>query len=196
MSSARIARHEQLARTTRSSRISSATAEQLSRGADQRDAGARRAQRRGARARGIAALRGARSPRCADRSRSSAAAAGNSACSRTPTTTSSPRHRCRSACTFDEVVVAQELGSYKPAHRHWEEFFAAPVRRATACPCRRVAVPRRRPVQRARSAKRLDQSSRRGRPRRRSDARARRPHRHCRTRSMSSSPHSDQERER
>jgi 2-haloacid dehalogenase len=26
--------------------------------------------------------------------------------------------------TFDEVVVAQEIGSYKPAHRHWEEFFA------------------------------------------------------------------------
>jgi len=25
---------------------------------------------------------------------------------------------------FDEVVVAQELGSYKPAHRHWEEFFS------------------------------------------------------------------------
>jgi 2-haloacid dehalogenase len=25
---------------------------------------------------------------------------------------------------FDEVVVAQEIGSYKPAHRHWEEFFA------------------------------------------------------------------------
>jgi 2-haloacid dehalogenase len=25
--------------------------------------------------------------------------------------------------TFDEVVVAQEIGSYKPAHRHWEEFF-------------------------------------------------------------------------
>jgi 2-haloacid dehalogenase len=25
--------------------------------------------------------------------------------------------------SFDEVVVAQELGSYKPAHRHWEEFF-------------------------------------------------------------------------
>ena len=25
---------------------------------------------------------------------------------------------------FDEVVVAQELGSYKPAHRHWDEFFA------------------------------------------------------------------------
>jgi 2-haloacid dehalogenase len=23
---------------------------------------------------------------------------------------------------FDEVVVAQEIGSYKPAHRHWEEF--------------------------------------------------------------------------
>jgi 2-haloacid dehalogenase len=26
--------------------------------------------------------------------------------------------------TFDEVVVAQEIGSYKPAHKHWEEFFA------------------------------------------------------------------------
>jgi 2-haloacid dehalogenase len=24
---------------------------------------------------------------------------------------------------FDEVVVAQEISSYKPAHRHWEEFF-------------------------------------------------------------------------
>jgi 2-haloacid dehalogenase len=24
---------------------------------------------------------------------------------------------------FDEVVVAQEIGSYKPAHRHWQEFF-------------------------------------------------------------------------
>jgi len=26
--------------------------------------------------------------------------------------------------SFDEVVVAQELGSYKPGHRHWDEFFA------------------------------------------------------------------------
>src|SRR5579859_7130777 len=25
---------------------------------------------------------------------------------------------------FDEVGVAQEIGSYKPAHRHWEEFFS------------------------------------------------------------------------
>jgi 2-haloacid dehalogenase len=25
--------------------------------------------------------------------------------------------------TFDEVVVSQEIGSYKPAHKHWEEFF-------------------------------------------------------------------------
>jgi 2-haloacid dehalogenase len=24
---------------------------------------------------------------------------------------------------FDEVVVAQEIGSYKPNHRHWHEFF-------------------------------------------------------------------------
>jgi 2-haloacid dehalogenase len=26
--------------------------------------------------------------------------------------------------TFDEVIVAQEIGSYKPAPVHWEEFFA------------------------------------------------------------------------
>jgi 2-haloacid dehalogenase len=25
---------------------------------------------------------------------------------------------------FDETVVASEIGSYKPAYRHWEEFFA------------------------------------------------------------------------
>lgn len=25
---------------------------------------------------------------------------------------------------FDEVVVAGEIGSYKPAHHHWEEFFS------------------------------------------------------------------------
>jgi 2-haloacid dehalogenase len=25
---------------------------------------------------------------------------------------------------FDEVVVAQEIASYKPNHKHWEEFFA------------------------------------------------------------------------
>jgi 2-haloacid dehalogenase len=25
---------------------------------------------------------------------------------------------------FDEVVVASEIGSYKPSHKHWEEFFA------------------------------------------------------------------------
>jgi len=25
---------------------------------------------------------------------------------------------------FDEIVVAQEIGSYKPAHRHWDEFLA------------------------------------------------------------------------
>jgi 2-haloacid dehalogenase len=37
---------------------------------------------------------------------------------------------------FDEVVVAQEIGSYKPAHRHWEEFFA----RTHASPDRHVHV--------------------------------------------------------
>ena len=33
---------------------------------------------------------------------------------------------------IDEIVVAQEIGSYKPAHRHWDEFFAARMRRARA----------------------------------------------------------------
>jgi 2-haloacid dehalogenase len=27
------------------------------------------------------------------------------------------------AIPFEEVIVAQEIGSYKPAHRHWDEFF-------------------------------------------------------------------------
>jgi 2-haloacid dehalogenase len=25
---------------------------------------------------------------------------------------------------FDETIVASEIGSYKPGHKHWEEFFA------------------------------------------------------------------------
>jgi 2-haloacid dehalogenase len=25
---------------------------------------------------------------------------------------------------FDETIVASEIGSYKPGHRHWQEFFA------------------------------------------------------------------------
>jgi 2-haloacid dehalogenase len=32
--------------------------------------------------------------------------------------------RARLGVQFDETVVASEIGSYKPAHRHWEEFFA------------------------------------------------------------------------
>src|SRR5918999_1470114 len=37
---------------------------------------------------------------------------------------------------FNETVVASEIGSYKPAHRHWEEFFA----RTGAEPVRHVHV--------------------------------------------------------
>lgn len=37
---------------------------------------------------------------------------------------------------FDETVVASEIGSYKPGHRHWEEF----VRRTNAGPSRHVHV--------------------------------------------------------
>jgi len=37
---------------------------------------------------------------------------------------------------FDVTVVAGEIGSYKPAHRHWEEFYA----RSGAAPGRHVHV--------------------------------------------------------
>ncbi len=69
----------------------------LPRGADRDDAPARRARRRGARPRRVAA-RLAGVPRGARRARGAArAAAGGSRSSRTPTTTSSPPRRCRSA---------------------------------------------------------------------------------------------------
>jgi 2-haloacid dehalogenase len=32
--------------------------------------------------------------------------------------------KARIGVPFDETVVAYDIGSYKPAHRHWEEFFA------------------------------------------------------------------------
>jgi 2-haloacid dehalogenase len=32
--------------------------------------------------------------------------------------------KARIGAPFDETVVASDIGSYKPAHRHWEEFFA------------------------------------------------------------------------
>jgi 2-haloacid dehalogenase len=32
--------------------------------------------------------------------------------------------KARLGVPFDETVVASEIGSYKPAHQHWEEFFA------------------------------------------------------------------------
>ena len=72
---------------------------------------------------------------------------------------------------FDEVVVAQEIGSYKPAHKHWEEFFArtnAPREghvHVAASLFHDVA-----PGERARPAQRLDQPARRDSARRAADA--------------------------
>src|SRR5919109_1601702 len=40
------------------------------------------------------------------------------------TTRSSRRSRRRIGVSFEETVVASEIGSYKPARRHWKEFFA------------------------------------------------------------------------
>ena len=65
---------------------------------------------------------------------------------------------------FDEVVVAQEIGSYKPAHRHWEEFTAArQARREGHVHVAAIAVPRHRAGERARANDRLDQPARRER---------------------------------
>ena len=43
--------------------------------------------------------------------------------------------RTRLGVQFDETVVASEIGSYKPARSHWEEFFArtgAPIAKVTS----------------------------------------------------------------
>jgi len=32
--------------------------------------------------------------------------------------------KARIGVPFDETIVASEIGSYKPGHRHWQEFFA------------------------------------------------------------------------
>ena len=90
---------------------------------------------------------------------------------------------------FDEVVVAQEIGSYKPAHRHWEEFFRAHERPARGPRARRrLAVPRRRAVERARPHECLDQPARRDEWRRHTARRASCPiYPGCRRRSMISS---------
>jgi len=69
---------------------------------------------------------------------------------------------------FDEIVVAQEIGSYKPGHRHWEEFFARTRARreghvhVAASLFHDIA-----PGERAGASERVDQPSRRVGPRRR-----------------------------
>ena len=63
-------------------------------------------------------------PRGAGRARRSCgAAAGGSRSSRTPTATSSPRRCERIGVPFDLRSSPREIGSYKPAHRHWQAFF-------------------------------------------------------------------------
>ena len=55
---------------------------------------------------------------------------------------------------FDETVVASEIGSYKPAHRHWEEFFARTLApRAGHVHVGASALPRHRAGERARAAR-------------------------------------------
>jgi 2-haloacid dehalogenase len=40
--------------------------------------------------------------------------------------------KARLGIPFDETIVASEIGSYKPGHRHWSEFFARRMPTATA----------------------------------------------------------------
>ena len=88
---------------------------------------------------------------------------------------------------FDIVVTAEDVGSYKPAHGHWERFFELTTAdRAAPRPRRREPLPRRRARARARAEDRLDQPARRGR-RPRARPRAAGSRRRCPTRSRSSS---------
>ena len=64
---------------------------------------------------------------------------------------------------FDQTVVASEIGSYKPAPAHWDEFFARTgADREHHVHVGREPVPRHRPRFRARPADDLDQPARRG----------------------------------
>ena len=96
---------------------------QLPRGPDRVAAPARRARRRGARARRIAPgwrsfteVHGA-----LDRPAAARLEARDPLEHRTDYIAAS---LVQIGVPFDEVVVAQEIGSYKPGHRHWEEFFS------------------------------------------------------------------------
>ncbi len=65
---------------------------------------------------------------------------------------------------FEETIVASEIGSYKPAHGHWERVLP-PDRRGPRGPrpCRGEPLPRHRARKRARAAECLDQPARRAR---------------------------------
>ena len=72
--------------------------------------------------------------------------------------------KARLGVPFDETIVASEIGSYKPGHRHWSEFFA----RTHADRARHVHVAASlfhdiAPGQRARPPFRLGQPARRDR---------------------------------
>jgi 2-haloacid dehalogenase len=64
---------------------------------------------------------------------------------------------------FELTVAASEIGSYKPASTHWDEFFArSGADRAGHGPCRCQPLPRHRTGFGARTADDLDQPARRG----------------------------------
>ena len=97
---------------------------QLSRGAHRGDAPHSARRRERSTAWPTRCRAGARSPRCATRSRSCARRGWKLAILSNTDDDLIAASQVRIGVPFDEVVVAQEIGSYKPAHRHWEEFFA------------------------------------------------------------------------
>ena len=97
---------------------------ELPRGADRGDAPRSAPPRARSTACRVAARRGARSRRCAARSRRLRRRGWKLAILSNTDDDFIAASQVQIGVPFDEVVVAQEIGSYKPAHRHWEEFFA------------------------------------------------------------------------
>ncbi len=67
---------------------------------------------------------GSRSPRCRPRSRRRSARGWKLAILSNTDRDFIGASKARLGIPFDETIVASEIGSYKPGHRHWSEFFA------------------------------------------------------------------------
>ena len=141
---------------------------------------------RGGRARAVAARLARRSPRCGRRSSEARERGWRLAILSNTDRDYIEASIGRIGVPFDVVIVAGEIGSYKPAEGHWRAF-EREVGPASGRARGREPLPRHRDGERARPADRLDQP-----PRRAAATRRRRAScptcRACRRLSMSSSP--------